>query len=294
MSNSPIFSFQPRPGYEISQWALNALKNLEVEHISESLNTKYPEYPQGNKPFAGAYAEDQLPYDNFIFLDSDKLVVNDLSDAVKLETFDIAVRPTHGKGVACVNLDDPNIKYWSEIWHDLGIVEPAIRVVTTVGREDVYGYWNSGLLVVKRRSGILSQWRNTLEMIRDKPIEPASSTFFLDQIALAVVLHSRPSKVKTLPPGYNYPIHRHFLKEMPKDRMLTHMNELYTVHYHGLIRDPFFINMFDGFEESIEIKKWFFEQIQRYKVEPHHRLFKRSYLQLRMALYRTLKRHNLR
>lgn len=294
MADSPMYSFQPRPGYEISPWVNQAFKRLNVEHITEPLNIKYSDYPPGNKAFAAAFAEKNLPHDQYIFCDSDKLVVNDLSDALVREGYDIAVRPTHGKGVACSDDKDPNMEYWREIWSDMGIPVPQIRVETTKTIENIIGYWNSGLLVVTRKSGIFTEWMEMLKHIRDKPIEPAANTFYLDQIALAAVLHKRPSRVQPLPLGYNYPIHRHFLGELPPKNVVRQIDGLFTVHYHGLIRDPFFLNMFNSFEGSTPIKDWFREQINRYHIKPHCQPYYRSYLQLRMFIYRLMKKHNLR
>ena len=294
LANSPIYSFAPRHGYDISPWVRNAFKSLQVNHITEPLNIKYPDYPPGNKPFAAAYAESHLSHDKFIFCDSDKLVLNDLSGSTELGEYEIAVRPTHKKGVACTNLNDPNMVYWADIWKELGIVEPEIRVNTPVGQENVFGYWNSGLIVVKRNSGILSQWKQIMEIIRDKPMVPASNAFYLDQIALAAALHTRPSKVKLLPLGYNYPIHRHISKETPADNMVQHMKDLYSVHYHGLIRDPYFLNMFNSFDGNSEVKRWFKDQVDKYKIEPHCDVYKRSYFQIKMAIYKLLVKLNLR
>lgn len=294
LADCPIYSFQPRPGYEVSQWVLDRFKTLQVEHITEPLNRKYSRYPQGNKPLAGAFAEANFPHDNFIFCDSDKLIVNDLSSALDLHDKDIALRPTHGKGIGCEDSDDPNTRYWTELWKELGIVEPQIRVETTVGRENIFGYWNSGLIIVKRDSGILGQWKQLFELVNERPIEPAAGTFFLDQIVLAAALHTRPQKVATLPIGFNYPIHRHYLGEMPADLMVNRTQDLYSVHYHGLIRDPFFLNMFDSFTESSNLKQWFQEQVYRYKIHPHDQVIKRSFLRLKMLNYRFMKKHNLR
>lgn len=294
LADSPMYSFQPRSGYEISPWVNEAFKRLKVEHITEPLNKKYTDYPPGNKPFAAAFAEKNLPHDQYIFCDSDKLVVNDLSSALVREGYDIAVRPTHGKGVACYDENDPNMEYWGEIWDDFDLAVPKIRVETTKTMENIIGYWNSGLLVVTRQSGIFTKWKEMLEHIKDKPIIPAANTFYLDQIALAAVLHGRPSKVQSLPLGFNYPIHRHFLGELPPKNIVHKMEKLYTVHYHGLIRDPFFVSMFNSFENSKPIAQWFYEQIKRYNIEPHCQPFRRSYLQSRMYLYRALKKYNLR
>ena len=294
MADSQMYSFQPRPGYEVSPWVNQAFKRLNVEHITEPLNKNYSEYPPGNKAFAAAFAEKNFPHDQYIFCDSDKLVVNDLSNALVKDGYDIAVRPTHGKGVACSDEKDPNMEYWREIWNDMGIPVPQIRVETTKTIENIIGYWNSGLLVVTRKSGIFTEWMEMLKHIKDKPIEPAANTFYLDQIALAAVLHKRPSRIQPLPLGYNYPIHRHFLGELPPKNIVHQIDRLFTVHYHGLIRDPFFLNMFNSFEGSPPIKNWFREQINRYNIKPHCQPYYRSYLQLRMFLYRFLKKHNLR
>lgn len=294
MANSPMYSFQPRQGFEVSPWVKAAFKKLNVEHITEPLNKKYMDYPPGNKAFSGAFAEKNLPHDQYIFCDSDKLVVNDLSSALVRDGNDIAVRPTHGKGVACFDRNDPNMEYWHEIWQELGITEPEIRVKTTKTLEDIFGYWNSGLLIVTRKSGILTAWKEMLEHIRDKPIEPAANTFYLDQIALAAVLHSRPSRVQPLPLGFNYPIHRHYLGELPTENIVRHMKGLFTVHYHGLIRDPFFLSMFNTFQGNTEIRRWFREQIKHYKIKPHCQPYRRTYLQSRMYIYRLLKKYNLR
>lgn len=291
LAKAPIYSFQPRSGYEVSPSIRRLFDELEVEHSTRPLNRKYADYPPANKPIVCAYAEMNLPHDRFVLCDSDTLILNDIGGAVeKLLSCDIAIRPTHKKGIGYRDCSDANYdKYWHALWRELKLSGPRVTVETTIGGETIAGYWNSGFAIVKREAGIFSKWNELLELVRERPIEPAASVFYLDQIVLAAALHSLPVNIETLPLGYNYPIHRHVAEELPSGRRVDTIRSLKSIHYHGLIRDPYFINMLDSVDGGDEQRAWLLEQVKRFKIPPHYPGSVRNYRKLKRYIGRILK-----
>jgi hypothetical protein len=76
-SDAPIYTFQPRHGTEITQASLTELAELGVSHSSILLNSEHHANAYANKVFVSAYAEERLPEDILVFVDSDTVFVGE-------------------------------------------------------------------------------------------------------------------------------------------------------------------------------------------------------------------------
>ena len=91
LSSAPVFSFQPRPGYQISEETHRALADLDVEHHEILLNTRYSNDPLANKPLTAAFAEKELNHEYLVFADSDQIILNEPSALCLPAGFDVGL-----------------------------------------------------------------------------------------------------------------------------------------------------------------------------------------------------------
>ncbi len=233
-SECPIYSFQPRTGEKLASSTLREFDTLSVEHIDKTLNLDFPEYPLANKPIVCSYAERNLDYEYLVFLDSDKVLLAPPSDLFSLESFDVALRPVDGKNIGSCGTVDKNHPYWESLFNLLGVTNYCY-VDTTVTNLRIIGYWNSGMVAVRRSKGVFSAWADNFSRVMTMGIQPADGIFFTEQSVLAATLHQLVAKIKELPFGYNYPIHMHLdVAEKIRPKSLEGIT---SIHYHTIFKN---------------------------------------------------------
>lgn len=230
LRNAPIYSFQPRAGYAISPFTAGEFARLGVIHRDDVLNERYSDYPLANKPLVAAFAERMLSEEFLVFVDSDMVFFQEPARLLLDAGIDVAVRPVDIKNVGTDGKSDENQDYWARLAAEFQI--PSFCwVTTTVDRQQILGYWNSGLVSVRRATGIFTAWKENIEtafalgMLPPKP-------YFLDQCVLAAAIHALGVAVVELPPSYNYPLHLHH--RIPEPSRITSFRRITSAHYHGL------------------------------------------------------------
>jgi hypothetical protein len=238
-AESPIHGYRPRVGEELSPATLEELDALGVTVHEDPLNMALADVPTANKVFAGAAAEAELDADALVFCDSDTVFLNEPSAFDLAADTEAALRPVGQVGFGTRGPGDDNEEYWARLYELTGVTDPP-WVTTVTGRERIRGYWNAGLVAVRRDAGILGAWRDTcLELVRAGHIPDARTN--LDQVALAAVLSLRPGRVATLDDRYNYPL--------PRRAWLTNsmagldLDELVHIHYHRWFNRPSFLSL---------------------------------------------------
>jgi len=232
LSSAPVFSFQPRPGYQISEETHRALADLDVEHHEILLNTRYSNDPLANKPLTAAFAEKELNHEYLVFADSDQIILNEPSALCLPAGFDVGLRPVHKKNVGAYGKGDPNYPYWQKLYSLLEVDEHTY-VHTTIGGHRILSYWNSGLVAVRRESGLFSLWASNFHKTMKKGLKPPLRRF-VEQTVLSATVVSKSAEVFRFSNDYNYPIHRH--NEIPKETRVEHLRDMTTVHYHKMFR----------------------------------------------------------
>lgn len=259
LKDAPVLSYQPRPAYEISAETRRALEQLEVTLITEPLNKKYAHYPQGNKPFVCAHAEQHASTEFVVFLDSDMVVLSE-PYALQLPTDKaIGLRPTDKSGVGTTGPSDSNYSYWRSLYELLRIDEQTINYVrTTVDQKSVHAYWNSGVMSVRRSSGIFSRWCHNFELVMNAKLKPKQGVFHTDQTTLAATLMQQNTPVEILPATYNYPFHLHEL--MPPGERITALREATLLHYHKMFHQDVGMAQLAQLEDDAP-KEWLAAQV---------------------------------
>ena len=230
----PIYSFQPRKGQSLNLKTLREFETLEVEHKDKVLNRDFHDYPLANKPMVCRFAEENFSHELLVFLDSDQIILCPPTELCFSAGYDVAIRPVDNKNIGATDTSDSNYPYWENIFSLLN-VNKLIRTQTTVSQENIFGYWNSGMVSVKRTSGIFAVWAENFEKVMTGKLQPETGLFFVEQSVLAATLMQRESEIKELPFGYNYPVHMH--RKINDEVRPRELEDLISIHYHKIFDD---------------------------------------------------------
>jgi hypothetical protein len=227
-----IYSFQVRENSDVSQETIDKLAAMDVKHQKIVLNTKYPNYPLANKPLLSAYAEQSIDADILVFLDSDLVFFSEPKEFRLPPGYDVGIRPEHHKMIGSEGVSDPNEKYWMRLYGIAGVKVLDRFVTTTVDQQKIRAFWNSGVVAVRRKSGIFTAWKNTIEQLLEEGTGITKENWYYEQSALSATICAltSPDKVFNFTVGYNYPIHSH--NAMPLTERLGSFEEIVCIHDH--------------------------------------------------------------
>lgn len=263
LSDIEIHSYAPRKSFFPSSKTIQLLKHEGVHHHNLDLNKKYKYYSLANKPFVCEQAEKQFPNSILIFIDSDQVIFNSFEKIINLLPNQVFVRPVDFKGVGCSDEKDNNYTYWKKLQQELKYEDPKIKVKTSVG-EDIYPYFNTGLLAVNSALGVFSQWRMNLEMAIKKKLFPADK-FFLEQSLFTATLFQKETEWQIMPKTYNYPISA---QSKISSELIVDTNQIVTAHYHNLLVIRPLPDYFDDFLNNTDKGKWLKQQIEELNIKP--------------------------
>ncbi len=228
--DAPIYSFQVRDKWDVSPKTVSQLEALGVKHQKVVLNTKYSNYPLANKPLLCAYVEQTIDADILVFLDSDLVFFSEPKEFQLQREYDVGIRPEHHKMIGSEGLVDPNDEYWMRLYSIAGVREPNHFVTTTVDRKKIRAFWNSGVVAVRRKQGIFTAWKQTIEELLEENTIITQENWYYEQSALSAAICATTNRVYQFSPGYNYPVHSH--NEMPKTERFSSFEEIVCIHDH--------------------------------------------------------------
>lgn len=262
LKDAAIFSYQPRKGKQLQRSTLLFFEEHAVAHSDETLNTRYTHYPLANKPIATAHHEQKSRADRMIFLDSDTFFLRP-PDFIKQNSADIQLRPVDIKNIGCkVNTNDPNTDYWQQLYKVLD-VKSLRTVTTTVDKQTILEYYNSGMIVSNNRNELFQHWLRNFERIMRQNIVSRAGLFPLEQSTLSATISGLELHVALLPPTYNYPLH---MRPGTFDLQQTSLEDIGHAHYHDLFVNPGGINPFKEAFDRFASGRLVNEKLEEYGV----------------------------
>ena len=279
---APILSFKPRRSIALDKSTDAAFSRLEVESRPEILNTEFEHEPFANKIFAGVWVEEHRSEEIVIFVDSDSVFTAEPTAAELGPASVAAVRPGSEVGaklaeaistrfighspilgdiVPTSHQIDRQQNYWDSL-HTLCGTRVGPTALTAIDRLPVRGYWNAGLVIVRREAGIFHRWlENYRTLVRaqhlPRPINQrrVSPRWLSPQYALSPALAAFPGKVRVLDGRYNYTLgDRDRLEEPFRSAPLE---QLVHVHYFNVFRDPRYLDRVNPpFPANSEVLGW--------------------------------------
>lgn len=273
---APIYSFQVREKGDVSRETIDRLAGFGVQHQKVVLNTQYPDYPLANKPLLCAYAEQTIEADILVFLDSDLVFFSEPKEFFLPTGYDVGIRPEHHKMIGSEGPSDINEEYWMHLYHLAGVKEPDRFVTTTVDQKNIRAFWNSGVVAVRRTSGIFTAWQRTLTKLLEEGATIDQKNFYFEQSALSATICALEKQVWSFPPGYNYPIHSH--NQMPASERLSSFEQIVCIHDHLFrsrkekYRERTWVKTLKRlkvFDKSTAQYKWLYDYLQSHQPKPN-------------------------
>ena len=261
-----IFCMQPRDAFRVSSYTKEKLKEFNATFIDYPLNVKYKYYALANKPLVCEYIIEHHNYDQYLFLDSDTIVVADPTKYFS-KSVDIMLSPVNTKGVGIANFGDTNSAYWISLFEMAGVdLETLPKIETEASKEKIISYWNSGVLLFNGQTSICNKWKKLLYEILTQKIYPESGIYFAEQTCLTAVLSRGSYKVDILPKNCNFPILSNKVSGLKTKDPVAIIH-----HYHNLDQ------LEDQISDLVKSDKidWIQEKIDGLSINPknfHHRL----------------------
>lgn len=233
-SKVPIFSYQPRKNFKVSQETIDFFEKNQVEYIDLELNKDFCDYPLANKPLVCAHREKNTNAEILIFLDSDVLFFNEPKEFADFDNADVILRPVDMKNIGAENSEDTNAGYWESLYKLLN-VRVQRKVLTTVTNESIWEYYNSGHISTFTNKNLFRIWNENFIKVMDTGIVPDSDSTFVEQSVFAATVSQMALKVKLFSKEYNYPIHiENQIKN--RDYIVRDFSSLVTIHYHSIFK----------------------------------------------------------
>ena len=295
LKNSPIYSFHPRQGEPISCKAKNAFESLGVVHQQIILNADYPTFAYTNKIFTCAYAEQNIKEAEFLcFLDSDQCIFSEPKELLLPNGYDVGICPVIGQGIASTGENDLLYEdYWKKLY-DVFNISNKVFVTTRMDDKRIRGYWNSGMVSVRRQTGIFTAWKKNFEKLMTLKLLPAQGIFFIDQVALAVTICSMVEDVYSFSFSYNYPIAHQ--NKISKNKKINSFEQIISIHYHRMFRFNDWkknLESLKNMDRSSKEYKWLYEKLssQVHDKKPFAYKLRKNIARINIKL-RNLKRFN--
>ncbi len=248
-----ILAVAPREGLGVDGHTQAQLVALGVEYVEQPLNRVCPEYGSANRVFAAAWAESRVQSDWIVVLDSDTVVLAPLELP---DRADVALRPVDSKGTTTTGPGDPFEGYWHALAALHGVPLEILPFVSTTDREQrVRASYNGGLIVVRRKLGILRAWAELFARSVQAGLKPlagsnldvhastgyvgvrASEYWGSNQAALALAIWTATNRVHYYPESYNIPLH--LLQSRPDLLAVRERSSPVHVHYHWLFTEQY-------------------------------------------------------
>lgn len=257
----PVFAYQPRKHFKISDNTKAELHKLHAVFIDEVLNEKYKYYALANKPIICAHAEETLDYNQIIFLDSDTVVLDEPHALLPGGGFDVGVFPVYSKGIGVSNRKDDNYDYWSSLYKIIGSnINNQPTTKTLFGNDEIYGYWNSAVITSKKDSGLYCKWRENLFKVLGADLRPKSSIYFVEESVLSATILAEKLGVFQLPLSHNFPL---IMEMFSQDKMNKYLNSKICIVHHldemGFLRQ--FLEQVPGQVIAKEKVHWLKDQL---------------------------------
>jgi lipopolysaccharide biosynthesis glycosyltransferase len=222
----------PRPGPGLGAATLACFAKHGVRYLHESTSSPYTWFRFYNKPLAMAAAENMATTDTIGWLDSDVLVVRE-PDLLRLADHEDFAACASDKEMGSSGPVDPFDRIWTANCKALGIdIESLPWVETERERLRIRLYWNSGVFVYRRGTGLGRQFLETCTKLLDSRNKLDANGFSIsicEMSAVTLAVHQLGLKWRGLPFSHNFIVASRSHKQWYREAQLR---DACIVHYH--------------------------------------------------------------
>jgi len=247
-SSCPIIAVTPRDE-PVSSSTLMALEQCGVTYAKAPFASK-KQFPHANKISAGVFIEIIASTTYLVFLDTDSLILNEPTLFFLSEDEDIGLTPVWAKGIGCSGPSDASMQLWRAAFTEFEKNIPDERVVTILEGEQIIPYYNSGMILTKKKDKFYSHWHSVFDHLISKVSiinilnPPCLSHYkynplmFIEQFSLAVAVGAYLKRVKILPATYNCPLHHKETLSAAYQNTFFDLDHVVQWHHNNYLHSP--------------------------------------------------------
>ncbi len=290
-ATSRIYCVCPNAKRSISENDIASLQQLDVIYLVKNLNEKYEHNPLANKPLVCAYVESIDDHDFLVFLDSDTIIINCLKEILPKHGM-ISCTAVIAKNIGTQLNGDENIRIWNQAFNAFRIQSP-LMARTLITNEEIIGYWNSGVIVIKNDNHLFKDWLAVFEKLYEDNIVPEQYSYFIEQFSLSLLIHQNWKAFEPLPDSFNYDISNH--KYLHATNRLDAYHKIHILHYHKIFLNATFNFPLPKLDKGSAIRSWIKSQVKDDKIYPLKfpvmikHFFGRSYFKIKQTIKFSLK-----
>jgi hypothetical protein len=236
----PVWAVKPRFGPPVGRRTRRDFDRLGVEYRHTSRTDPHDWYAYLNKTQALTVAEAEVPTEFVGWLDADLLFTGDPTELQPGPDRDIAACSSDNSG-GTTGPGDKCEPFWREACAAVGLdVDRLPWVVTEREGDRIRLYWNSGVFVFRKGTGLAAEHDRCTRRLLDAGLGSAvTGVFFTEQYALALAAARLNLRYKQLPHSHNYEmgsaIHEQWYRE-------DKLRAARIVHYHDCMLPNFWPN----------------------------------------------------
>lgn len=237
---APIVAVTPRLGPPLSAATKAAFAKWDVKHIRPRLANAYPWFNFFNKPLALVAAEGHIDTEAIGFLDSDLLVVREPDELELAPGEDFLSFPVHCKEMGTTGPGDPYEGLWRASCRLAGLdIEELPWMVTAQTHERVRLYFNSGLFIYRRGSGLAAEYLRLCRLLLDSRIGTRAAGYglgFKEMVSVGLAVLTLRLKWRALSYSHNYSVSRltydqWYAPEALRDARIVHYHDSMWPHF---------------------------------------------------------------
>jgi hypothetical protein len=213
-----------------------------------------------------AYAEENIDAEILVFLDSDKCFFSEPKEFLLPDNCNVRVRPEYGQGIGSTGVNDVREQYWQDLYKAFG-VERRVFVNTPIGNKKIRGYWNSGLVAVRRSAGIFRTWKENFEKAMLLNIAPPQGIYFVEQSVLSATICALEDNISEFSPNYSYPLPLH--NRLEKQSKIHDFDDIVSIHYFNIFYYYDWkqqLRQLKNIDMSLEKSQWLYEGVARHNM----------------------------
>ncbi|HKA07858.1 MAG TPA: hypothetical protein VKD71_11420 [Gemmataceae bacterium] len=236
-ANCPLWAIKPRFGPPVSRHMRREFDRLGVEYQRTNRTDPHDWYAYINKTRALTLAEEQAPTEFVGWLDADLLFTGEPSEVTPGPDQDISACSSDNCG-GTSGPDDKCEPFWREAGAACGVAIEQLPWVTTEREGDrIRLYWNSGVFVFRRGTGLAAEHDRCTRRLLDVNLgSSVTGVFFTEQYGLALAAAKLGLRRRQLPHSHNYEmgsaIHQQWYRE-------EKLRAARIVHYHDCMWPAF-------------------------------------------------------
>lgn len=236
-ADCPMWAIKPRFGPPLTRATHREFARLKIDYRRTSRNDAHRWYAYINKTRALMLAEEQVPTEFVGWLDADLLFTGEPDQLTPNADEDITACSSDNAG-GTTGPGDLCEPFWQAACEAIGITLDDLPWVTTEREGDrIRLYWNSGVFVFRRGTGLAAEHDRCSTRLLDVQLGSAvTGVFFTEQYALSLAAAKLKLRHRQLPHCHNYEmgsaIHAPWYRE-------EKLRAARIVHYHDCMWPAF-------------------------------------------------------